>query len=456
MKLTTTAAIGFTLLCSVSAPALAQSSQDSCARLQQVTEQNRNRFNGEWIRQAEQVIRARDEQTCQRYAEQGEGAAKQLDQQASSGGQQGGTSETQNSQTQSQQTSQSAQGEASGGQIMVTQPQPQVTVQQQPPQIDVIQPQPQVSVNQQQPQILVRQAPPTVHVQMPQPVITIDQPEPEIIVRMPPPEVAVNTPQPQVQVSQAQPQVQVKQPQPQVQVQMEQPQVNVQENKQAEVKVQRAQPEVQLQQQGKPEVKVTQAKPQVSYEAAQPKVEVEQAGQPKVEFRQSGQAQVKVEQMQAQAEQQQATSQQKTNSQQQASTEDQPTGSTSRAALTEQDRERIGVIDANQQKLKPAEVKASQLINKPVVNQKGEKLGTIKAISREGNVDFAVIDHGGALSLSQREIMVPAQRIAVDGKGRIVLLGLTEQDFTALPKLQADAGQAIKPNETVRVSKSQQ
>jgi hypothetical protein len=41
MKLMTTAAIGLTLLCSVSAPALAQSSKDSCARLQQVTEQNR-------------------------------------------------------------------------------------------------------------------------------------------------------------------------------------------------------------------------------------------------------------------------------------------------------------------------------------------------------------------------------------------------------------------------------
>jgi len=158
---------------------------------------------------------------------------------------------------------------------------------------------------------------------------------------------------------------------------------------------------------------------------------------------------------QAQGEQQQATSQQKTNSQQQASTEDQPTGSTSRAALTEQDRERIGVIDANQQKLKPAEVKASQLINKPVVNQKGEKLGTIKAIRREGNLDFAVIDHGGALSLSQREIMVPAQRIAVDGQGRIMLMGLTEQDFTAMPKMQADAGQEIKANQTVRVSQAQ-
>lgn len=196
----------------------------------------------------------------------------------------------------------------------------------------------------------------------------------------------------------------------------------------------------------------------MSYEAAQPRVQVEQAGEPKVEFRQSGQAQVKVEQMQgqqAQGEQQQATSQQKTSSQQQASTDDQPTGSTSRAGFTAQDRERIGVIDANQQKLKPADVKASQLINKPVVNQKGETLGTIKAIRREGNADFAVIDHGGALSLSQREIMVPAQRMSVDGQGRIMLLGLTEQDFTALPKMQADAGQEIKANQTVRISQGQ-
>ncbi len=356
------------------------------------------------------MIRARNERNCQRYAEQAEGAARQLDQQAAAEGQQDGSSQTQTTQTQSQQTAQSAQGgEASGGQIMVTQPQPKVTVQQQAPQVEVTQPQPQVTVNQRQPQILVRQAPPTVRIQMPQPVITIDQPQPEIIVRMPAPEVAVNTPQPQVQVRQPQ-------------------------------------PVVQLQQQGKPEVQVSQAQPQVTYEAAKPRVQVEQAGEPKVEFRQSGQAQVKVEQMQGQQAQ---------GEQQQASTDDQPTGSTSRAGFTEQDRERIGVIAAGQQKLEPAEVKASQLINKPVVNQKGETLGTIKAIRRERNADFAVIDHGGALSLSQREIMVPAQRMSVDGQGRIMLLGLTEQDFTRLPKMQADAGQEIKANQTVRISQGQ-
>ena len=157
MKLYKTAGIGISVLCSVSIPALAQSSQESCTRLQQVTEQNRTRFNPEWVRQAEKVIQSRDEKNCQRYAEQAEGAAKQLDQQAANGQQQATEQQSQKTaqqstkqseqlkQDQQAQTTEQAKGqqqgqsaEAAGGQIMVTHPQPQVTIQQQAPQVEVV------------------------------------------------------------------------------------------------------------------------------------------------------------------------------------------------------------------------------------------------------------------------------------------------------------------------------
>lgn len=438
-------AVSAALLCGASIPALAQSAQgDYCSRLQQLTDQNRTRFNSEWVRQADQVLRARNEQNCQRYAEQAEGAVKQLNQQAASGATQEQQAQAKQTETQKTESQQTASSTSAGGQIVVQQPQPQITVQQQPPQVEVKQPQPQVTVNQPQPQIIVRQAQPIVTLQMPQPVVTIEQPQPEIIVRMPPPEVAVNTPQPQVQVSQAQPQVQVKQAQPQVQVQMEQPKVNVEQSDQAQVNVQRAQPVVQLQQQGKPEVQVQQQQPKVSFEAAQPKVQVDQAGEPKVEFRQTGEAKVRFEQVQGQ--------QQVANT---AQTNEDQTGSTGQAGFTDQDRQRIGTIDAGKKPMKAAEIRASQLVNKPIVDHQGEAIGTVKAVRREGNRDFVVIDHGGALHLAAAEFMVPAERIAVDKQGRIILLGLTEQDFTSIPQMKADAGQQVKSGQTVRISQAQ-
>ncbi len=94
MKLHRSLAIGFTLLCGASLPAMAQSSQNSCTRLQQLTDQNRERFNKEWVSQAENVIKSANQQRCQQYAEQAQGAAKQLDQQASSQNQSGTTQQT--------------------------------------------------------------------------------------------------------------------------------------------------------------------------------------------------------------------------------------------------------------------------------------------------------------------------------------------------------------------------
>ena len=104
---------------------------------------------------------------------------------------------------------------------------------------------------------------------------------------------------------------------------------------------------------------------------------------------------------------------------------------------------------------KAAEVQASLLLNKPVVNMQGEKLGPVTSIRRQNNRDFVVIDHGGTLSLSQPEIMVPAERMAVDKQGRVMLMGLTEQDFSALPGLQPGSGQEVKASQKVKISQAQ-
>jgi hypothetical protein len=111
MKLHTTAALGITLLCSASLPALAQGEQNSCTRLQQITEQNRERFNMDWVRQAQTVIESGDEQICQRYAQQAVEAARQLNQQAQ--GQDEGEQQSGQYQSDEQTTGQAQQVQAS-------------------------------------------------------------------------------------------------------------------------------------------------------------------------------------------------------------------------------------------------------------------------------------------------------------------------------------------------------
>jgi ribosomal 30S subunit maturation factor RimM len=443
MKRSTITILSVGLLCSVATPVLSQSAQESCARLQQLTDQNRNRFNPAWVTEADKAAKRNNRDTCKLFVTQAEMRVKELNAQAS------GTSQ----QDQTQQVQQT--GETDSSRIIVTQPQPEVTVQQNAPQIAVTQPQPEVTVNQQQPQIIVRQAQPTVRVQMPQPVITIEQPEPEIIVRMPQPQVAVNTPAPQVEVAQQQPQVQVEQAQPQVRVQMERPEVNVQPNQKAEVNVQQQQPVVKLKEQQQAQVNVQQAQPEVSFQAAEPKVEIEQTGQPKVQFNQTGKAQIRVEQL-GQNEQQAAS---EPNAQQQAANQSQNaevTGSTDIAGISAMDRERIGSFREDQRQVEATSIPVSELLNKQVVNLRGEKLGKVELVLRRGNRDVVAVAHGGFLGFGKPRAVLPVERMSIDNKGNVVLLGLTEEEFENLPQLQTADGQPLMGNQTIKMSRLQQ
>ncbi len=431
------------LLCGASVPALSQQAQtESCARLQVLAEQNRERFQPAWTEAALVVIRQADAANCQRYVLEAERGIRQLDARAAQQGNQ-----LQGGQAQ----------QAEGSNIVVTQPQPQVTVQQDAPQVSVTQPQPQVTVNQRQPQIIVRQAQPTVRVQMPQPVITIDQPQPEIIVRMPEPEVAVTTPEPVVNVTQAEPQVQVTQAEPQVQVQMEQPDIAVQGSQQAQVTLERDQPVVQVERQGEAEVNVNRAQPQVSYEAAEPKVEVQQMGEPRIEFSQSGEPRIRMEQM-GQEGQQQAGAQQGMANQQQAANsaaEGEPTGSIAPRRLSDQDRQRIGIADANEQPGPANAVQVSEIINNTVVNRQGENLGTVQSVVKRGNRDYVVISHGGFLGFGESTVAIPVQRITVAQQGRIVVRGLSEEELDELVSFDMSSAQALGASDTINITRTQ-
>ena len=87
-----------------------------------------------------------------------------------------------------------------------------------------------------------------------------------------------------------------------------------------------------------------------------------------------------------------------------------------------------------------------------MVNQDGERIGTVQSVRRQEDGTFVVIDHGGVLDLPQAVLMVPAERLALDGQGRVMLMGLTQQEINAIPQMEPTAGQEISAGETVRIS----
>lgn len=471
------------LLSGVVVPAIAQDTsgtETSCTRLQQIANQNASRFRDAWMKGAREVVQQGDQDICRQWADDAAQAARQLDAQSQQQ-QQSWSTNDQPTGADSQIPPDQQQTDATG-QIVVQQPQPQVTVQQQAPQVSVNQQQPQVTVSQPQPQIIVRQQQPTVHVKMPQPVITIDQPQPEIIVRMPKPQVAVVTPQPEVKVTQSQPQVKVTQPKPEVQVQMPSPDVNVESQPQANIQIHREQPIVQLKREGDAQVNVQQGEPKVSYEAAKPKLEVEPSGAPKVVFNQTGTPQVRFEQMpaggQANADQSetgtpdQAAVQQDTqqvNQQQTASngasgekeqsagagsSADDTTGSVDQPGFSAEDQQRIGSVSDDEQTNQGSPVAVSDLQNKPVVNYKGQRLGTIDSVVQQKSGDtFVVISHGGFLGLGERNVAFPVKRLSMANDGQIRLRGLTPREMKDMPRFDAQGSLTLSPDQTIAMSR---
>ncbi len=192
----------------------------------------------------------------------------------------------------------------------------------------------QVTVQQPGAQVQVDQADPRVQVQQQEPEVSVSQTPPEVIVEQQPPQV-------QVEVHQPEPEVTVQQQQPQVDVQQQDPQVAVE--------------------QPKPEVDVRQQEPEVTVQQAEPEVQVAESGEAKVFVEEQEKADVEV-QRQGQPEVDVVTRQQ----------QDQSTQS-----LAQMD---------------PAE--AEELMDREIIDQNGENLGTVKkaSLAQDGNsVEYLIV-----------------------------------------------------------------
>ena len=232
-----------------------------------------------------------------------------------------------------------------------------------------------ISVDQQPAQVSVQQQPPQIIVRQAPPTIIVQQSQPEIIVRMPEPQVAVTQPEPQVQVEQAQ-----------------------------------------------PRVTTDQAQAMVRTEQAQPQVTFERTGEPQIQFQEeAGQPRIRIERM-AEGEQQQA--------QQQPAQQTQAQRDSREFFGVGQEPQSTGAVGTAQQQ----DMAVADIEGRDVYNYEGEELGTVERIIQDPQSQqfFVVVSHGGFLGLGSEEVVMPLERMVMQGDDRLMIQGVTEEDLEAM------------------------
>ena len=333
------------------------------------------------------------------------------------------------------------------GEVEVTMPDPEVTVEQDPAEVAVRTPPPEVSVSQGQPTIVIRQAQPIIRVQMAQPTISVEQPAPEIVVTMPEPGVDIATAQPIVEVNVPEPRVTVRQGDPRLSVNLD---TNVGEAAETEsstriersdedgVMVVRAdglsggsvEPSIRyVESEEAPRVAIEGAEPQVDYVAAEPEIVFESAGEPTIELVEGGEPKIMIRQA---------------GDDEEAALEGGDADTAAVAALDTSERAApdgqrdpreafAAGDDASLDTADPQVITVDELDGMDVVNARGEELGEVERVVRNGNDTYVVVEHGGwFFGLNDKEVAFPAADMTVRDE-QVVLRGLTEEQIEAMP-----------------------
>ncbi|UIJ73357.1 PRC-barrel domain-containing protein [Aurantimonas sp. HBX-1] len=400
---------------------------EACENLRTLNEENAELFNEEFVVGARRVVEQDDAAVCGPWLAEAERALQE---------------------------SEGADLTATGGRIVVTQPEPTVTVDQADPRVSVTQEDPTVSVQQAQPEIIVRQQQPTIRVEMPRPTITIDQPQPQIIVRMPDPKVNVTTPEPQVSVSQAQPKVSVEQGQPQIAV--EEPTVDVEKQGSANINVQQGQPIVTQESGGtEAQVNIEESQPVVTYEQAEPKIEFSETGEPNIQYTQSGEPDIQVEKMDENGAAAQGATAAEGGAATQGAAAAEGGAATEGTAATgqAQEQDQFASLRAGDEPIEagePTTVVASEIIGRNVVNAADEDLGEVERLVFVDQRIYAVLAEGGFLGLGEREVALPLDAMSIRGD-ELLLRGMTEEDIEALPEFDTTNAPAYAADEEVEI-----
>lgn len=325
------------------------------------------------------------------------------------------------------------------GSVNVTLPDPEVNIEQDPAEVSVTTLPPQVNVTPGQPIVRVRQAAPIITIDMPKPTITIEQPAPEITVIMPEPGVDVTNAQPRIEVVIPRPRVTVRQGEPSLSVNLDAtPGANLAANA-GNSTVQRSDldgvmtvtaeglnaeqlaPTVQFQNADEnADITIGKVTPEVEYISAEPDVRITQDGEPTIELIQSGEPKVMVKM-----------------------SDDESTVD----ALEQRDPKAAFALGSDETlNGDTRSISVSEISGMDVINARGEELGEVSRVVRNGQSMYVIVEHGGwFFGINDKEVALPVDDVVVQN-GKIVLRGLTEEQIEAMPDYDY-AAEAIIANE---------
>ena len=344
------------------------------------------------------------------------------------------------------------------GEVQVTLPDPQVDIEQSPAEVTVRDAAPEVSVDQARPTIVVRQAAPRIRVQMPQPTITIEQPAPEIVVTMPDPSVNVASAQPQVEVNVPEPRVTVTQGEPMLNVDLSadmsaerDPNLERVDNEDGSMVVTRTgassaelAPRIQyVQSEQQAQVSINRAEADVQYVAADPQVEFEQGGEPQIELISTGEPSVVFEggedegaSLEAPAEgadAAQVAAVQPLSGEAVETEAEEPAATALPGQRDPREAFAADPSDVAYDGSPSSAVRVADLDGMEVINGRGENLGEVERVVRNGPDAYLIMEHGGwFFGLNDKEVAFPLGNVMVR-EDQVVLRGMTEEQIEQMP-----------------------
>ena len=320
-----------------------------------------------------------------------------------------------------------------GGNIVVSQPEPQVEVFVPEPDISIDQAAPEVIVTQGEPEITVTVPKPNVDVEQQAPIITVTQAQPTVTVRIPEPTVRIRVPQPEVDVSQGDAEVAVQTPQPIVRFERPEPRIQI-EQSEAQVEIAQADANVEINETDQARLAVRQAEPVVNIEQAEGEanIEVEQA-EAQVQIEEAADPNVQVEQAEAVVEVEEVEATELAQADTQVSTDATSVQNAYISAV-----ETTPFIDMD----------VAQLTNVDVYSENGENIGSINGLVRDANNVYALLEVGGFLGIGDAEVVAPLSQMAINGDN--VILPLTEDQAEALPEYDEGLFQTVEGEGSLR------
>ncbi len=358
------------------------------------------------------------------------------------------------------------------GEVVARIPDPEVAVDVPGAQVMVEEQPAEVSVQQAPMTVVVRQPAAQIAVMMPKPVITIEQPAPEIFIEMEDPDIALNRPQPKIRVVMPEPTITVSQGEPELDVEVQARLVDGNEvladnatplRTRAErigldgqvrtgemtaqgtatvgdATVEMADAEV------APRYNYTRTQPTVRFEGTDPQVTLEMEDQPEIRFSQVGEPVIRFtgseEQRQAAAELETEEASTERTSLVSAAERRRMNADETRAMMLETDEDREMRARAETDRVS---VRAIDIAGIDVYTRNDEYVGDIDRIVQADGQTYIIVEHGGFLGIGDTEVALPVDRIAIRGEDRAILLGMTEEQFDAMPDVDVEFEGRARP-----------